>query len=105
DRDGTPFVFHLGDDAVFVKGINWIPGDVMPGRMTPERYRDLLTRAADAGCNLIRVWGGGLYETDEFYDLCDDLGLMVWQDFTFACAAYPEDEPLRGEILAEARDN
>ncbi len=54
--------------------------------------------------NLVRVWGGGVYESDEFYDVCDELGLLVWQDFAFACAAYPEIEPIRSEVVAEARD-
>jgi len=105
DRDGTPLSFHVNGSPVLVKGFNWIPGDVLPGRMTRERYSELLRAAVDAGANLIRVWGGGLYESDDFYDLCDELGLLVWQDFPFACAAYPEDEPLRSEIRAEAAEN
>ncbi len=63
-----------------------------------------MTKACDANANLIRVWGGGIYESDDFYDLCDELGLLVWQDFPFACAAYAEEEPLRGEVEAEARE-
>ncbi len=105
DDAGTPFLFHVNGSPVLVKAVNWIPGDVLPGRMTRQRYESLLRQAVDAGVNLIRVWGGGLYESDDFYDLCDGLGLLVWQDFPFACAAYPEDEPLRGEILAEAAEN
>lgn len=105
DAAGTAFTFRLDDKPVLVSGVNWIPGDVMPGRMTRERYAERLSQAADAHVNLIRVWGGGLYETDDFYDLCDELGLMVWQDFPFACAAYPEHEALRSEILAEAEEN
>lgn len=85
--------------------MNWIPEDVFPSRVTPERYRRRLEQAAAAGVDLVRVWGGGIYEDRAFYDICDELGLMVWQDFPFACAAYPEGEPLRSEIEAEAREN
>ena len=66
--------------------------------------RERLTQARDANVNLIRVWGGGIYESEDFYDLCDELGLLVWQDFLFACAAYSEEEPLRSEVVAEARE-
>ena len=62
-------------------------------------------RRVDANLNLIRVWGGGIYEADDFYDVADELGLLTWQDFLFACAAYAEEEPLRSEVEAEARDN
>jgi beta-mannosidase len=105
DPAGTPFLFRLNGSPVLIKGVNWIPDDVLPGRMTRERYRTRLWQAADAGVNLIRVWGGGLYESDDFYDTCDEIGLLVWQDFPFACAAYPEDDELRGEVLAEAAEN
>ncbi len=105
DATGTSFTITVNGAAVLVKGVNWIPGDVLPGRMSRERYATLLRAAVDANVNLIRVWGGGVYESDEFYDLADELGLMVWQDFPFACAAYPEDEPLLGEVRAEAEEN
>ncbi len=103
DADGSAFAFVVNGRPLFVRGVNWIPDDVFPTRITPERYRVRLTQAADAGVNLVRVWGGGLYEDRAFYDTCDALGLLVWQDFLFACAAYPEEQPLRGEIEAEAR--
>ncbi|MEO9009894.1 MAG: glycoside hydrolase family 2 TIM barrel-domain containing protein [Nakamurella sp.] len=105
DAAGTSFTFRLDGQPILVKGVNWIPGDIIPGRMTRERYATRLRQAAAANVNLIRVWGGGLYETDEFYEICDELGLLVWQDFPFACAAYPETEDLRGEIIAEAEEN
>ena len=105
DEVGSRFVFRINEEPVLVKGVNWIPDDVLPGRMTRERYAQRLRQAADANVNMIRVWGGGIYEDDAFYDVCDELGLLVWQDFLFACAAYPEEEPLRAEVLAEARDN
>ncbi|MEU3554660.1 glycoside hydrolase family 2 protein [Streptomyces fragilis] len=105
DEHGTRFTFVVNEVPVFVRGVNWIPDDTFPSRVTPERYRAALRRAAEANVDLVRVWGGGIYEDDAFYDACDELGLMVWQDFLFACAAYPEEQPLRGEVEAEARDN
>ncbi|EVU17794.1 glycosyl hydrolases family 2, TIM barrel domain protein, partial [Vibrio parahaemolyticus V-223/04] len=68
------------------KGANWIPVDAMPGRECERRYRDLLQSAVDANMNMIRVWGGGQYESETFYKLCDELGLLVWQDMMFACS-------------------
>ncbi|SDT06306.1 glycoside hydrolase family 2 protein [Actinoplanes derwentensis] len=105
DDAGTRFVIHVNGQPVLVKGVNWIPDDIFPSRMTRQRYELRLRQAADAGVNLIRVWGGGIYEDRAFYELCDELGLMVWQDFLFACACYPEEEPIRSEVHAEARDN
>lgn len=104
DDHGTRFTFVVNGKPVFAKGVNWIPDDCFPHRVDSARYDERLTQAVDAGVNLVRVWGGGIYESDDFYDLADEKGLLVWQDFLFACAAYPEEEPLRGEIIAEARD-
>jgi beta-mannosidase len=83
------FGFRVNGRPVFAKGAAWIPADALPSRQTPERYKDLLTSAVQANMNMIRVWGGGQYEQEVFYDLCDRLGLMVWQDCMFACAMYP----------------
>jgi beta-mannosidase len=105
DEHGTGFTLVVNGVRVFARGVNWIPDDAFPSRITAERYRTRLTQAAEANVDLVRVWGGGIYEDDAFYDACDELGLMVWQDFLFACSAYPEEQPLRGEIEAEARDN
>ncbi|TDT74671.1 beta-mannosidase [Arthrobacter sp. AG258] len=105
DEVGSQFLFRINGVGVFAKGVNWIPDDIFPSEMTPERYRKRLEQAAEANCNMVRVWGGGLYEDDAFYDACDELGLMVWQDFLFACASYPEEEPFRSEVIAEAREN
>jgi beta-mannosidase len=105
DADGTPFTLVVNDQPVFVKGVNWIPDDALTVRVTRDRLRRRFEQALDANLNLIRVWGGGLYESDDFYELADELGLLVWQDFLFACAAYAEEEPLRSEVEAEAREN
>ncbi|MDQ7878613.1 glycoside hydrolase family 2 protein [Microbacterium sp. QXD-8] len=105
DESGTPFTLVVNDQPVFVKGVNWIPDDALTVRVTRDRLRRRFEQALDANLNLIRVWGGGLYESDDFYELADELGLLVWQDFLFACAAYAEEEPLRSEVEAEAREN
>ncbi|MFD9538611.1 glycoside hydrolase family 2 protein [Streptomyces sp. NPDC060022] len=105
DEHGSGFTLVVNGERIFARGVNWIPDDALPSRVTPDRYRERLVQAADAGADLVRVWGGGIYESDVFYDVCDGLGLMVWQDFPFACAAYPEEDPLRYEVEAEAREN
>lgn len=105
DEKGTPFVLKVNGVSVFVKGVNWIPDDALPVRVDRARLQRRLDQAVDANLNLIRVWGGGLYESDEFYELCDERGLLTWQDFLFACAAYPEEEPLRSQVESEAREN
>ena len=101
--EGTPFTLVVNGRPIFVKGVNWIPDDALPVRVDRARYERRLRQAVAANLNLVRVWGGGIYETEDFYELCDELGLLTWQDFLFACAAYPEEEPLRSEIEAEAR--
>lgn len=105
DEAGTKFQLLVNEQPVYVKGANWIPDDAFPVRVDAQRYRTRLGQAKAAGLNLIRVWGGGIYEADDFFDACDELGLLTWQDFLFACAAYSEEEPLRSEVIAEARDN
>ncbi len=106
DEWGESFRFVVNDVPFFAKGANWIPVDALLGRRTPERYRALLADSAAANMNMVRVWGGGIYEDDVFYDLCDELGLCVWQDFLFACMAYPSwDKAFMKNVEAEARDN
>jgi len=105
DEFGTPFVFVINDRPIFIRGANWIPDDAFPHRVTRERYAERIAQAEQANINLLRVWGGGIYESEDFYELCDERGIMTWQDFLFACAAYSEEEPLRSEVEAEARDN
>jgi len=105
DETGTPFTFVVNGRRVFAKGANWIPDDHFLTRVTRERLERRIGQAVDANMNMLRVWGGGIYETDDFYDACDERGVLVWQDFPFACAFYAEEEPLRGEVEAEAREN
>ncbi|MCI5078283.1 glycoside hydrolase family 2 protein [Oricola sp.] len=104
DAAGTAFGFRVNGRDVFARGANWIPADALPGRITPEATRDLLQSAVDANMNMIRVWGGGRYEPDWFYDICDELGLLVWQDFMFACNLYPATPEFLAEVDAEVRE-
>lgn len=104
DAAGRSFGVQVNGRAVFAKGANWIPADALFGRITPEGVRGLLQSAVDAHMNMIRIWGGGRYEPDWFYDLCDELGLMVWQDFMFACHLYPSTPEFLAEVDAEVRD-
>ncbi|MCZ7546153.1 MAG: glycoside hydrolase family 2 protein [Anaerolineae bacterium] len=104
DEPGTRFFrVVLNGVPVFAKGANWIPAHSFVGAVDEARYRLMLERARDANMNMLRVWGGGLYEKPDFYRLCDELGLLIWQDFMFACAAYPEDDAFAAEVEAEAR--
>ncbi len=106
DADGKrQFYFVLNGVPVFAKGTNYIPQDNFLTEVTPERYRQTLQDAVDANMNMIRVWGGGVYEDDLFYDLCDEMGLMVWQDFMFACSTYPAEGQWVESVRHEAADN
>ncbi len=106
DQWGESFQFVVNGVPFFAKGANWIPADAFVTRMTKERYRDLLQSTADANMNMLRVWGGGIYEQDWFYDLCDELGICIWQDFMFSCSTYPTfDEAFMDSVRAEAEDN
>ncbi len=93
DDVGARFVIAVNGREIFMKGANWIPADALPGRITPEKTRALLQSALDANMNMIRIWGGGQYEPDWFYDMCAEMGLMVWQDFMFSCNHYPAADP------------
>lgn len=99
---GKSFYFEVNNVPVFCGGANWIPADMMLPRVSPDRYRAFLQLAADAHMLMIRVWGGGIYEADVFYDVCDELGLLVWQDFLFACGIYPAHEAFLRSVRAEA---
>ncbi len=96
------FSFIVNNIPVFSKGSNWIPDDLLNGKTKPENYRKLLTMFVEANCNMMRVWGGGQYEPDEFYEICNELGILVWQDFMFVCGLYPNDKNFINEITKEA---
>ena len=101
DDIGSSMYFEVNGLAISAKGANWIPLDAMPGLNTDQRYRDLLMDAHAVNMNMIRVWGGGIYEHDIFYELCDELGLMVWQDLMFSCALYPSTPDFITNVTAE----
>jgi len=104
ERSTRFFRFVLNGVGIFARGANWIPADSFVGAIEEERYEKLLGAAKEASMNMLRVWGGGIYERDVFYNLCNELGLLVWQDFMFACATYPEADPnFVAEVEAEAR--
>lgn len=106
DEWGESFHFACNGVPFFAKGANWIPADVFVTRLTGEKYGRLLQAAAAAHMNMLRVWGGGLYEQPAFYDGCDELGICVWQDFLFGCATYPTfDDDFMANVAAEAREN
>ncbi len=102
DDEGKSFVFEVNGEPIYCKGADWIPSDNFIPRITDATYERLLTLARDAHMNMVRVWGGGIYEQDIFYELCDRLGLMVWQDFMFACGEYPEDAWFVRQVRDEA---
>lgn len=103
DATGRSFAIHVNGRPVFARGANWIPADALPGRITEEGTRALLRSAAQANMNMIRVWGGGRYEPSSFYEACDALGLLVWQDFMFACHLYPATEDFLATVAEEVR--
>lgn len=105
DSVGESFFFRVNGEPVFMKGSNVIPQDVFLPEVTDERYRRMVQIAHDANMNMLRVWGGGIYESDAFYDACDSLGVLVWQDFPFACAFYPWDEEFYNSVRLEAVQN
>lgn len=89
DKEGKSFYFKLNGKPVFAKGANYIPQDMFQDRVSPDKYRRTINDALAGNMNMLRVWGGGIYEDDLFYQLCDAHGIMVWQDFMYACAMYP----------------
>jgi beta-mannosidase len=105
DDAGQSFMFIVNGIPVFAKGGNWIPADSFPTRITKEKYRFLIKSVHDSNMNMLRVWGGGIYEADEFYELCDEMGILVWQDFMFACSMYPATQEFLDSVRAEAIDN
>ena len=103
DSIGTSFYFEKDGKPIYAKGANWIPADVFLPGLKKEDYRRMLQSAKDANMNMLRVWGGGVYEADDFYDLCDSLGIMVWQDFMFAGGMVPGDEHFFYNVKEEVK--
>jgi beta-mannosidase len=104
DSIGESFYFQLNGLPVFAKGANYIPIRYFPGDATYDDYFKLIMQCKDANINMLRVWGGGVYEDEMFYDLCDQYGIMVWHDFMFACSMYPGDESFLKNVKAEAEE-
>lgn len=104
DSIGTSFYFKVNGKPIFMKGANYVPQDVFLPRVQDSQYVHLLTLARDAGMNMLRVWGGGVYEKDIFYNLCDEYGILVWQDFMFANTMYPSDSAFRENVTLEAAE-
>jgi len=105
DSIGESFGFKINGKPLFMKGANYIPQDIFPSRVSREKYEQLIADALEANMNMLRVWGGGIYEDDVFYKLCDEKGILVWQDFMFACAFYPGDNAFLDNVKQEATDN
>lgn len=102
DKDGNgEFCFRVNGVRIFCMGTNWVPADALHSR-DAERTLKILTLVSDVNCNILRVWGGGVYESDEFYDYCDEHGILVWQDFVMACGSYPQDFSFGKRIFDEA---
>lgn len=105
DKEGGTFHFELNGVPVFCKGANYIPCDIFLPRVTKDIYKKTILDAVNANMNMLRVWGGGIYEDDYFYDLCDQYGIMIWQDFMFACSLYPFEGEFKENVRQEAIDN
>ena len=105
DEFGKSFTFVINGVPIFAKGANWIPADSFPTRISDGGLANLIGSAAAANMNMLRVWGGGFYEEERFYDLCDQHGILVWQDFIFACAIYPDGEAFFENVRIEAVQN
>jgi beta-mannosidase len=105
DSVGESFYFKLNGQPVYMKGANYIPQNIFLPEVTKNERKKLLDDAVEANMNMLRVWGGGVYEADDFYDLCDEKGVLLWQDFMFACAMYPGDKAFLENVKAEAVEN
>ncbi|KAJ3741170.1 glycoside hydrolase family 2 protein [Lentinula detonsa] len=105
NEPGLSFFFEVNNIPIFAGGSNWIPSDSFLTTMTPARYREWLKLLVDGNQNMVRVWGGGIYEADIFYDICDELGILVWQDFMFGCGQYPAYDSFLSLVKDEAEYN
>lgn len=105
DSVGERFYFKLNGKPVYMKGANTIPQNIFLAEISPYQHEQLISDVVEANMNMLRVWGGGIYEADEFYNLCDEKGVLVWQDFMFACAMYPSDDAFLENVKQEAIEN
>ena len=105
DSLGESFYFKINNKPIFIKGANYIPQDNFQNRVDKTKYHNLLTDVKESNMNMLRVWGGGIYEEDIFYNICDSLGILIWQDFMFACAMYPSDSSFIDNLKKEATYN
>ncbi len=102
DGKGESFKFRVNSQDTYIKGANWIPNSSFPARISVEQLNTRIRQAKNAGFNMLRIWGGGLYESEDFYTLCDNLGILVWQDFPYACAYHPDTGEYADAARAEA---
>ena len=104
DSIGKSFYFKVNGRKVFMKGANYIPPESFMPKMTNKKYENLIETVVKSNMNMLRVWGGGVYENDTFYTLCDQKGILVWQDFMFACALFPGDDAFVSNVKQEVKD-
>ncbi|KAF2095313.1 glycoside hydrolase family 2 protein [Rhizodiscina lignyota] len=104
-HEGLTFFFKVNNIPIYCHGTDWVPGDTFLSRITPQRYRDWIELAVEGNQNMIRIWGGGLYEDDCFYDICDELGVLIWHDFMLGCGVYPVNDFMMTTIRKEAEYN
>jgi beta-mannosidase len=102
DAPGKTFMFQVNNRSIFIQGADWIPSDNLAPTMTRERYFSWIRMAQKSNVNMIRVWGGGYYETEDFWDACDEHGIMIWQDYMLACGDYPINAPFLESMRKEA---
>lgn len=105
DSIGESFYFKVNGEPIYIKGANYVPQNILLDKVEDHQYNKLLDNVVEANMNMLRVWGGGIYENEIFYDLCDQKGILVWQDFMFACAMYPGDKAFLDNVAQEAVDN
>jgi beta-mannosidase len=105
NQEGTSFFFRVNDIPIFAAGLCWVPLDSFVSRATPGKYHNWIQLAKDTNQVMIRIWGGGIYEHDAFFDACDELGVLVWHDFMFACGIHPGYSSFEESVMIEARQN